>query len=553
MAVNTEISPQAQTVDFVISRNGDARDLGAGSGLLVICVDTSGSMCTSTRVPELLGMWQQLQTSKAHKGGALNALQSEGQPQEYISRLQCVKAALDLHLTRLLKTHPQKRVCLITFNSKVTISQAALTGESSNMCVLGNVDEASEDSLYNHGRGVQCQSVRALTEGFDPLRTAVMGMDPDGCTALGPALVTALGMCSNWQQSEIMLCTDGLANIGVGDLEDNPDREFYDRLAGRAQKLRCNISVIAVQGGDCAMEVLGNLADKTGGTVNIVNPLELIREVRSIYQTPVIATDVVLTLYAPPCLAWTSPYTASTNTPPSGANSSSGIKGVFSKLTGGVNDVDNKGGNGNNITVDQDGRRLIYEAGNVTADDVVTFPFYPLPDGAVPKNKSVLFHAKISFRRIDGSRVIRWTRMSLGASRSREEAEVKMNVMPVAALALSQAASYALKREYDMARAVLMAGHQYMFQLAHTQEQREEYNNFIQRAEQLDSELRTCRPGSTLTDSVSKAAWRVRKVKAVELKSGRKKTTEVQRRQVRGDLQEHVVKFSAQMNTMSAF
>ena len=38
-----------------------------------------------------------------------------------MSRLACVKAAIDLHLQRLARQHPQRRMCLITFASDVTI------------------------------------------------------------------------------------------------------------------------------------------------------------------------------------------------------------------------------------------------------------------------------------------------------------------------------------------------------------------------------------------------------------------------------------------------
>jgi len=35
-----------------------------------------------------------------------------------------------------------------------------------------------------------------------------------GCTALGPALATSVGMCSQMSGSQIVVATDGVANIG---------------------------------------------------------------------------------------------------------------------------------------------------------------------------------------------------------------------------------------------------------------------------------------------------------------------------------------------------
>lgn len=36
---------------------------------------------------------------------------------------------------------------------------------------------------------------------------------------VGPALAYAIAMASNYPGSKIMVCTDGLANVGIGNLE----------------------------------------------------------------------------------------------------------------------------------------------------------------------------------------------------------------------------------------------------------------------------------------------------------------------------------------------
>lgn len=48
---------------------------------------------------------------------------------------------------------------------------------------------------------------------------------------MGPALALCVGMTSNYPSAEIILCTDGLSNVGVGNLEGgSPDREFYSTV-----------------------------------------------------------------------------------------------------------------------------------------------------------------------------------------------------------------------------------------------------------------------------------------------------------------------------------
>ena len=52
------------------------------------------------------------------------------------------------------------------------------------------------------------------------------------------------------------------------------------------------------------MESLSVCADMTSGTVNIVNPLELVRQIRLISQNPVIATGISAKLILPKGLLW---------------------------------------------------------------------------------------------------------------------------------------------------------------------------------------------------------------------------------------------------------
>jgi len=46
-------------------------------------------------------------------------------------------------------------------------------------------------------------------------------MEPNGPTALGPAALISIAMASQGSKgSSVVICTDGLANIGLGALEN---------------------------------------------------------------------------------------------------------------------------------------------------------------------------------------------------------------------------------------------------------------------------------------------------------------------------------------------
>jgi hypothetical protein len=81
-----------------------------------------------------------------------------------------------------------------------------------------------------------------------------------------------------------MICTDGLANIGVGSLEDKKHdnegvcevEEFYKTVAAYAKSKGVTVSIISIKGGDQSdLETLSHVYIETGGNVNIVEPEEL--------------------------------------------------------------------------------------------------------------------------------------------------------------------------------------------------------------------------------------------------------------------------------------
>ena len=56
-----------------------------------------------------------------------------------------------------------------------------------------------------------------------------------GSTALGSALTVSVGMASQHTHAEVILCTDGLPNVGLGMLQKNSadyDPGFYTKVMG---------------------------------------------------------------------------------------------------------------------------------------------------------------------------------------------------------------------------------------------------------------------------------------------------------------------------------
>lgn len=72
------------------------------------------------------------------------------------------------------------------------------------------------------------------------------------------------------------------------------------------------ISIIAIEGEDCGIGMLGKLAQDTSGTLTIVKPLELQRKMRQIIDNPVIATGVTLKVFTHPIFGFSASKTDET-------------------------------------------------------------------------------------------------------------------------------------------------------------------------------------------------------------------------------------------------
>ena len=61
-------------------------------------------------------------------------------------------------------------------------------------------------------------------------------LEEGGATALGPGLFYSILIASKKRGSQVILCTDGLANKGIGSLEDDDDKktEFYNEMGNLA-------------------------------------------------------------------------------------------------------------------------------------------------------------------------------------------------------------------------------------------------------------------------------------------------------------------------------
>lgn len=118
-----------------------------------------------------------------------------------------------------------------------------------------------------------CQDVRfikPIRETKDRLVKQLYSLEANGSTSLGPALLLSINIAGKKLGSQVILCTDGLANNGFGSLEENINDEsimFYDNLTNLAIKMGVSVSIVTLKGTDCKLSVIGRLPKYTNGHV----------------------------------------------------------------------------------------------------------------------------------------------------------------------------------------------------------------------------------------------------------------------------------------------
>lgn len=327
--------PKAAQLDYLVDTTGED-DAGAAGGLLggkdsggaaderakmkssggvapmgeeavVFCVDVSGSMCVTTEVSgtQVLKGHERLREQAATLSGFIEGedqfMRGQRRDTTWVSRLQCVQAAVDEQLGAMATQHPNRRVGLVAFNNDVTAhgdgvsttTPAVLAGD-----LLGDFDK-----IVAKGRELGATMLeKSVKETREKLSDAVFKLQENGATALGPALLASVAMIAGSGRaagSRVVICTDGRANVGLGDLEEGDEddaEEFYSAVGDLAAHMGIVVSVVSIKGTDCKMEHLGSVADASGGVVNIVDPLKLTQEFSSILADEVVATGVTVTV-----------------------------------------------------------------------------------------------------------------------------------------------------------------------------------------------------------------------------------------------------------------
>jgi len=267
---------------------------------LIFCFDISGSMCVSSPITgkhKFKGntMDKNLKDLMAYSDGSD---QNYGNDKNvtYISRLQCLQAAIESNLNNLNKMNPNRRVGFVTFNNEViaygdgTKTQVKINGNNLNdYDTIKQMAEKSHDII----------SV-PLKDSHNFLMKQLFSIEETGQTALGPAILFSLNLISGVSPgSRIILCTDGISNMGVGSMDQKTSiseiqelKDFYTNMGLFAKEKGIIIDLITFEDEQSNIEVLMNMIDQTGGEIIRVKCDNILQEFSNLLQNDIVATNV---------------------------------------------------------------------------------------------------------------------------------------------------------------------------------------------------------------------------------------------------------------------
>jgi len=301
------------------------------------------------------------------------------------------------------------------------------------------------------------------------------------------------------------------------------------------------------------LEAVGKAASVTSGTINIVNPLELVRQVRSIYQNSIIATGVKISLFLNKLLVFREETLPDDEEKESTQNTPTESVVTASPAS------DDKHKHKHKKHKDKGKQKAVvptntpYTAvryiGNVTNDSDVTFE-YTISNTEAPEiqqlrrySEKLTFQIQITYTKPTGWRNVRVITKQLTTALSREVVERNVDLSIIGLNAVKTAARMAQTGKVKEARNKLFAVQQMMKRCAKSDTQMEEFYNYNTVSKELDNELKSVENTAKATDTTAKILYRMKGASKTAFLAGNKKKEAVVKRKVRADLQEQVQRF----------
>ena len=165
---------------------------------VVFCLDISGSMCVSQAI-EGKHKIKGDNTAELNKNlkkfgdGSDQFLSNSEKNKTYVSRIQCVKAAIETQIQDMSKGASQRKVGVVTFNNEVTVIG---DGSKNPQTITGDkLDDIEFLKANGKAQGAE-RLQKNVGETNKVLLEKLAAIEETGPTALGPAIITSVCMAA---------------------------------------------------------------------------------------------------------------------------------------------------------------------------------------------------------------------------------------------------------------------------------------------------------------------------------------------------------------------
>ena len=307
LIINGDNIPKDETIEKCLEPNIIKETNNGDESTLIFCFDISGSMCQSYNVGrKLKEKFNKIIGKKSVKQSNLFGSNIEYQDDDkidfsnydfsqnntnYISRLDLVKLSIEDNIKTLLKNSPNVKVGILSFGSEIEVKGDCL----SNVMIIKEKDMSNESKIKSLGEENTNLIKAKIKESSSKIIESIRKTEENGSTALGPAILMSLSLMKNASiGSRIFLCTDGMSNLGVGDISENREKavEFYIKIGNMAKEKGIVISLITFEDSESEIDVLKNMVELSGGEIIRVNPDQILDGFNDLLDNKTIATDV---------------------------------------------------------------------------------------------------------------------------------------------------------------------------------------------------------------------------------------------------------------------
>ena len=389
---------------------------------LIFCFDISGSMCQSYDVgKELKEKFNKIRGIKRKRNIFNDDYDDDNidftnfdfnqDNTSYLSRLDLVKLSIEENIKSLLEKSPNVKVGIVSFGSQIEVKGDCL----SNIMIIKEKDMNNENKIKSIGEENTNLVKAPIKDSSKKILESLLATEENGSTALGPAVSLSLSLLKNAKiGSRIFLCTDGMSNLGVGDISADREeaKKFYSRIGDEAKQKGIVINLITFEDSESEIEILMSMVQKSGGEIIRVNPNAILDGFNDLLENEAIASEVQVRLNLNKCMTF--------------------------------RDQEEK-------DMSNDGSSIVKKIGNATNETETYFELKfkkaiklsEMKDINFDELKNLVFQCEIIYKKKDGGKYVRIISKNMKVSDNKEEIEKQSNFEIVSTMEIQKSAKLA--------------------------------------------------------------------------------------------------------------